>query len=118
MHAILNHMQDTLLPSEYQSLTQSTTPEIDLSFLEPLLWTSALLTILFAFFFLLYATYTIVRRHKVEKATLEMRDDIRRMRELMEQGSSPIKHDSTPQTPQPQASLPNQTSDIRTKSNT
>lgn len=78
-------MPDELLSPEYQTLTQTSVPEIDLGFLEPLLWTTAILTIAFTFIFLLYATYNIMRRYKVEKATLEMRDDIQRIRKIMEQ---------------------------------
>lgn len=104
MTCYTNHMPDELLSPEYQNLTQTSVPEVDLSFLEPLLWTSAILTIVFAFIFLLYATYNIIRRYKVEKATLEMRDDIRRMRELMEKGSAatPITHPASHTQPTPQ----------------
>lgn len=103
-------MPDELLSPEYQTLTQTSVPEVDLSFLEPLLWTSAIITIVFTFIFLLYAIYNIVRRYKVEKATLEMRDDIRRMRELMEKGSvapTPRPSFDTQPTPQPQQPTPN-----------
>lgn len=81
-------MSDQLLPPEYQTLTQGSTSGLDLSFIAPLLWTSAIVTILLTVVFLLYFIYVIIRRRKVENATLEMRDDIRRMRELMEKGSS------------------------------
>lgn len=81
-------MPDELLPTEYQTLTEGSTSGFDLSLIAPLLWASALVTVIITVLFFIYAIYVIVRRRKVENATLEMRDDIRRMRELMEQGSS------------------------------
>lgn len=79
-------MQEQLLSPEYQDLTQSTTvPTVDLSILEPILWVSAAVTILFTVLFLIYVIYSFARRYKVEKATLEMQKDIRRLRELAEQ---------------------------------
>ena len=66
----------------------SAIPSLDLNTLMPLMVTSVVITIILTVLFLIYVSFTTIRRYKVEKATLEMQKDIRRMRELMEQGSS------------------------------
>lgn len=81
-----NETSITTLPQELgQGIS---TPEINLDALMPLIITSTAITILLALLFLIYVSFNTIRRFKVEKATLEMQKDIKRIRELMEQGSA------------------------------
>lgn len=94
-------MQDeTSIMTLPQELGQGiSTPEINLEALMPLIITSTAITILLALLFLIYVSFNTIRRFKVEKATLEMQKDIRRMRELMEQGSTlPASHGNSTST--------------------
>ena len=81
-------MQDTALNFE-TGLEQGIAPGADLSFMMPLIITSIAISALLTVLFLVYVIFNTVRRYKVEKATFDMQKDIRRMRELMEQGSTP-----------------------------
>lgn len=86
-------MQDTSSLNSLQSeLEQGSTalPSIDVNALMPLMITSIAITVLLTILFLIYVSFNTIRRYKVEKATLEMQKDIRRMRELMEQGSTAL----------------------------
>lgn len=81
-------MQDTALNLE-TGLEQGIAPGVDLSFIMPLIITSIVISGLLTVLFLIYVIFNTIRRYKVEKATFDMQKDIRRMRELMEQGSMP-----------------------------
>ena len=85
------YMQDASLNTLQQQIGQSTgttVPNLDLSALMPLMITSIVVTIILTLLFLIYVSFNTIRRYKVEKATLEMQKDIRRMRELMEEQAS------------------------------
>ena len=86
-------MQDTTsLDSLQQQLQQGSTtaaPSLDLNALMPLMITSIVITIILTILFLIYVSFSTIRRYKVEKATLETQKDIRRIRELMEQQTEP-----------------------------
>lgn len=85
-------MQDASLNTLQQQIGQSTgttVPNLDLSALMPLMITSIVVTIILTLLFLIYVSFNTIRRYKVEKATLEMQKDIRRIRELMEEQASP-----------------------------
>lgn len=92
-HAILIvFMPDTTSLEALQGeLGQGTTtvPSFDVSALMPLMITSIAITIILTILFLIYVSFNTIRRYKVEKATLEMQKDVRRMRELMEEGITP-----------------------------
>lgn len=84
-------MQDTALNLE-TGLEQGIAPGLDLGFIMPLITASIVITALLTVLFLAYVIFNAVQRHKVEKATLDMQKDIRRIRELMEQGSVAAPH--------------------------
>lgn len=87
---------DPLLYGSTTELTQGVVPEIDFEAFMPLIMTSLAITGVLTVLFFVYIIFTSIRHYKVEKATIEMQKDIRRMRELMEQGSTPT---TSPQIP-------------------
>lgn len=87
---------DPLLYGSTTELTQGVVPEIDFEAFMPLIMTSLAITAVLTVLFFVYIIFTSIRHYKVEKATIEMQKDIRRMRELMEQGSTPT---TPPQVP-------------------
>ncbi|MBH1980877.1 hypothetical protein I8H83_04310 [Candidatus Saccharibacteria bacterium] len=73
-------------------------PALNFDALMPLIVTSAVVTGVLTILFLVYVIFNSIRHYKVEKATIEMQKDIRRMRELMERGSISTAPLQTPRT--------------------
>lgn len=73
------------LQGELGQGSSTAVPSLDFSALMPLMITSIVVTIVLTILFLIYVSFNTIRRYKVERATLEMQKDIRRMRELMEE---------------------------------
>lgn len=81
---------DPLLYGDTNELTQGVVPEIDFEAFMPLITASLAITAVLTVLFFVYVIFNSIRHYKVEKATIEMQKDIRRMRELMEQGTTPV----------------------------
>lgn len=79
-----------------EQLTQGIVPKIDLEAFMPVIITSVVVTAVLTVLFFVYIIFNSIRHYKVEKATIEMQKDIRRMRELMEQGSQPTTSHTPP----------------------
>lgn len=89
---------DPLLYGDTAELTQGVVPEIDFGAFMPLITASLAITAVLTVLFFVYIIFNSIRHYKVEKATIEMQKDIRRMRELMEQGSTPTTSQTPPHT--------------------
>lgn len=75
--------------SPYTLVEQGTAlPEIDFSFIIPFLAAALIATTAISVLFGIYLIYSILRRRKLNQATLDMQKDIRKIRELLEQGSA------------------------------
>lgn len=71
-------------------------PVIDLGFIMPIITAGLIVTGILTALFILYFLISALRRRKVENATLEIQKDIRKIRELMEQGSQSPQAQSPP----------------------
>ena len=75
--------------SPYTLVEQGTAlPEIDLSCIVPFLAAALIATTAISVLFGIYLIYSTLRRRKLNQATLDMQKDIRKIRELLEQGSA------------------------------
>lgn len=85
----LTSMETTEL-STYTELEQGTLLSgFDLGFIMPLVVVTLVATGLISVIFMIYLILSIMRRRKLHQATIDMQKDIRKIRELLEQGSTP-----------------------------
>lgn len=78
-----------LTSSLQNQLGEGIVPTVDLSWIQPLLTTLVTAVAIMTCLMVIYGIYSVIRHHQVTRATLAMQKDIQRIRELMEQGSTP-----------------------------
>lgn len=97
---------DTTTLTPYTAIEEGTLlPSIDLGFIMPVIVTTLVVTGVVSVVFIVYLILSMIRRHKIQQATLDMQKDIRQIRELLEQGRQ--TNSTTPSIYSPSAARPN-----------
>lgn len=93
---------DTTNLSAYTEIEQGALLSgFDLGFIMPLVVAVLVATGILSAIFMIYLVVSIMRRRKLHQATIDMQKDIRKIRELLEQGSTPAHLDAVRPTRQP-----------------